>query len=248
MVDLMFFAFPGINNVGCAFQRRVSADPIADTITLTGCRNDQERQDAIANRRKMARQCGVWAVAELRQVHGDVTIFDASPIAPDVEPEQEADGLTSTRPGLGLLIKTADCQPVLLAHASGKYVAALHVGWRGNRRHYPFNGVRAFCDHYGLNPRDVHAVRGPSLGPAAARFTAFDDEWGEVYRPWYSPNTLTMDLWSLTRNQLLRAGVPPEHIYSLDLCTFTLSGNFFSHRRDKGPGRQGNLIWIKNND
>jgi copper oxidase (laccase) domain-containing protein len=51
-----------------------------------------------------------------------------------------------------------------------------------------------------------------------------------------------MDLWRLTRSQLEEAGMNPERIFSLDLCTASLP-QFFSHRRDKPTGRQANLIW-----
>ncbi len=244
MVGLIPFAFPGIAGVGCAFQRRLSPAPYADTVSLSGCPDTLTRDRAAGNRRQLIHQCGLNGFAELRQVHGDVTVFDPDPVDPDRDPGREGDGLATERPGLGLLIKTADCQPVLLAHGSGRYVAALHVGWRGNRLEYPVSGLRAFCDHYGLDARDVHAVRGPSLGPAAARFTAFDSEWGERYRPWYNALTQTMNLWRLTRDQLIQGGIAPEHIYGLDLCTFSLPETFFSYRRVRNCGRQASLIWI----
>ena len=40
-------------------------------------------------------------------------------------------GLCTDKPGLGLLIKQADCQAVILV-APDKAIANLHVGWRGN--------------------------------------------------------------------------------------------------------------------
>jgi copper oxidase (laccase) domain-containing protein len=52
-----------------------------------------------------------------------------------------------------------------------------------------------------------------------------------------------MDLWRLTRSQLETAGLLPERIFSLDLCTYSLPGDLFSYRRDPRCGRQGSVIW-----
>lgn len=151
----------------------------------------------------------------------------------------------TARPGLGLLIKTADCQPILVAHKSGKYIAAMHAGWRGNRCDFPVTGVARFCERYGLEPRDLVAVRGPSLGPGRAEFVNFDREWGEPYLPWFDADSKTMDLWGLTRHQLERAGLPTRSIYGLDLCTASNNGQFFSYRCARQSGRQASLVWIK---
>ena len=145
--------------------------------------------------------------------------------------------------GLALMVKTADCQPLLLAHKSGKYIAALHVGWRGNRQLFPFTGVRSFCQTYNIKPCDCVAVRGPSLGPARARFTHFGVEWGGYFAKYLDLATSTMDLWGMTRDQLVQAGIPERNIYGIDICTASNAASFFSYREDRNCGRQAALIW-----
>lgn len=194
---------------------------------------------------------GLSTWAEVRQVHGDA-LADEPPAPPAsaladyrMEASPEADGMLTATPGKGLLIKTADCQPLLLAHRSGRYVAALHVGWRGNRCGLPASGVRRFCARYGLDPADIFAVRGPSLGPARAEFVNFASEWGDGFRPWFDAERHCMDLWGLTRSQLGSAGVPPEQIFGLDICTSLNAEHYFSHRHDPRSGRQASIIWIE---
>jgi len=240
------FNFPGVPGVECAFQTRTggaSAGPYAQgNISLMV---GDAPEAAAANRAALALELGLDAIAELKQVHGGHMFFEPAAEAflqADAAPSVEGDGLAASRPGLGLLIKTADCQPLFFAHESGHAVAALHVGWRGNRMNFPANGLRAFCAHYGCAPDEVLAVRGPSLGPASAEFVHFEHEWGEAYAPWFNARRRTMDLWRLTRCQLEDAGMAPERIFCLDLCTATLP-QFFSYRRDKPTGRQANIIW-----
>ena len=232
--------FPGIDNGRCAFGGR-----LAGNFSLDAPEAKRDPAATLARRRNLADALKVRAVAELRQVHGVRTLFEPAPWNAEKASATEGDGMATRREGLALAIKTADCQPVLLAHASGRVVAAAHVGWRGNHQNYPGRIVAELCARYDLNPADLSAVRGPSLGPAAAEFTGFDSEWGETFRPWFDASARTMNLWRLTRDQLLAAGLRPERIYSLDLCTASLPGVFFSSRRDRNCGRQLSLIWIE---
>jgi len=246
VLNFIRFHFPGVPAVECAFQLRTggaSRGPYAqgNVSLLVG----DAPEAAAANRAALATELGLEAVAELKQVHGDRLLCEPGAEAllrADTAPSVEGDGLAVSRPGLGLLIKTADCQPLFFAHESGRAVAALHVGWRGNRINFPAGGLRAFCARYQCAPGEVLAVRGPSLGPAAAEFVHFDREWGKAYAPWFDVRRRTMDLWRLTRSQLEEAGMAPERIFSLDLCTTSLP-QFFSYRRDKITGRQANLVW-----
>ncbi|MDO5536562.1 MAG: polyphenol oxidase family protein [Desulfovibrionaceae bacterium] len=251
-VSVLPFAFPGIDNVGCLFQMRAPASSSSTqacnpalaggTIVYTDGIADAE---VLANRRALLAASGAAAFCEARQVHGDHMLFDPEPAALERAKLAEADGLATSRAGVALMIKTADCQPVLLAHRSGRYVAGLHVGWRGDRQLFPYTGVRRFCEHYNIRPEDCMAVRGPSLGPTRAEFIHYAAEWGGYFYKYLDLARSTMDLWSMTRDQLREAGIPARHIYGLDWCTASNPDQFFSYRRDHGCGRQAALVWIK---
>jgi copper oxidase (laccase) domain-containing protein len=126
----------------------------------------------------------------------------------------------------------------------GRYVAALHCGWRGNAGNFPANAVRKFCAQYQVDPSRVLAVRGPSLGPGKSEFVNFSAEWDPMFRPYFDPQTQRVDLWTLTRNQLMGTGIPARNIFSIDLCTAS-SDQFFSYRREGTTGRQVGIIWKK---
>ena len=246
-VNCIVFRFPALPGVCCAFQTRGNSagdTAFAGNISFSvGDDADRVR----ANRQELLdhlRPYGLESWAELQQIHGDGFIVEPERVSCAAEPKTEGDGMATTRPGQGLLIKTADCQPILLAHKGGRHVAALHAGWRGNRCNFPLTAVARFCERYDLRPADLVAVRGPSLGPERAEFINFEREWGEDFRPWFDPASKTMDLWGLTRSQLQEAGLPARQIYGLDLCTMSNHENFFSYRQSRQTGRQASLIWI----
>lgn len=257
MMKLIHFSFPNLgetkkpdgclSKVHCVFQTRqggFSKPPFNDgNIAYTV---DDDPVAILTNRQALLAQLGIKAWAEENQVHGDDMVLDAQATALESKGEHDADGLTTSQKGLGLMIKTADCQPLLLAHQSGKYIAALHVGWRGNRINFIGKAIKQFCAHYRIEPSQLLAVRGPSLGPSNAQFLNFDTEWGESFLPWFNQQNKTMDLWQLTRHQLTQAGLLETNIHGIDLCTYAAPDSFFSFRRDKNlSGRQASFIWIE---
>jgi YfiH family protein len=243
-IEHIDFRFPGLPGVRCVFTARAggrSGGPWASSNLSLEVGDDEAA--VRANREDLRRELGLRVWLELRQVHGQTVHMDLE--ADFFQGAQlEGDGLCTARPGHALVMKTADCQALLMADRAGRHVAALHCGWRGNAVNFPAAGVGAFCRRYGISPADVLVVRGPSLGPGSSEFVNFETEWGPDFSPWFDPETRRMDLWTLTRDQLTSAGVEPCNIFSLDICTAS-SPQFFSYRRDRITGRQAGIIWIE---
>lgn len=230
------FSFPGVRGVRCLFATAHAGD-----MSLA---NEHEKTRALHNRARFKHQAGFALWAETYQVHQD-SLVPATGSRETLEDNGvQADGLYTFAKSEALVLKTADCQPVFITKTDATAVAALHVGWRGNAMNFPGSAVQRLCRIFACDPADLQAVRGPSLGPAAAEFVNFHDEWPPEFEPWYNPGQKTMDLWSLTRHQLLHAGLRPDRIFGLDLCTLTMSGSFFSYRR-KDAGRQISAIWME---
>lgn len=68
---------------------------------------------------------------------------------------------------------------------------------------------------------------------------------GLVFQKYFDFATSTVDLWAMTRDQLMAAGMPRRNIYGIDLCTRTNTQLLFSYRASHACGRQGSLIWIE---
>ncbi|WP_457570790.1 polyphenol oxidase family protein [Desulfovulcanus sp.] len=238
------FSFPGLKNIICVFGTRLGGQSqgpyTANNISLEV---GDDPQNVLTNRQKLKQDLGFNKWIELKQIHGIDIHFDLDEESLQ-EIKREGDGLATQKKGTGLIIKTADCQPIFLAHKSGRFIAALHCGWRGNRADFPVIGVQEFCTHYHIPPAEVLAVRGPSLGPCCAEFLDFSQHWPQEFAPYFNPENQCMNLWALTRDQLQKAGIRSENIFSLDLCTKCLQELFFSYRREKICGRQANVIFM----
>jgi hypothetical protein len=172
------------------------------------------------------------------QVHGRmVTRVEA-----ETAPRPKCDVLITSSPDKTLMLRYADCTPVLLADSQRKVIGAVHAGWRGSAVRAAGAAVSALQAAFGSDPRDLVAGIGPAIGPCCYKVgdevvTAFAD------RPALF-KAGRLDLWEANRQALLEVGVPSEQIEVASVCTQCQSDRFFSHRANGGQpaGRFAALI------
>jgi polyphenol oxidase len=201
--------------------------------------------------RQIAERAGVTEdrLRLLHQVHGSGIVTAAS--ARGERPE--ADGIVSADPSVALVVRVADCAPLLVADKRNGAVAAVHAGWRSTMRRIAAEAVRTLAEKYGSRPEDLVVALGPSLGACCGEMgeevvAAFQqaghdsvsiDRWFSR-EPGRRPH---FDLWRANTDQLEAVGVPSASIHVSGLCTRTHSQVFHSYRAS-GPaaGRMAAVI------
>ncbi|MFV2071030.1 MAG: polyphenol oxidase family protein [Thermoanaerobaculales bacterium] len=153
------------------------------------------------------------------------------------------DALITAESGIGLLVWTADCVPILLA--GDGVVAAVHAGWRGTAADIVGSVVRRFQVEYGVAPDNLRAVLGPAISGAHYRvgtevidalraLKVDEDRWR---------NRQFVDLRHLLVARLEKLGLLPDAIERVGPCT-AASPRLASFRRDgQAAGRQWSLIY-----
>jgi hypothetical protein len=232
-------AFPGLIHGVFTRQGGVSTGPYR-SLNVSLAVGDLPLRVA-ENRRRVQRVLGVDRLISAIQVHGlkEAVISDGLAFTSGEIPE--VDILITAQPGLGLVIKQADCQAVMFYDPEHRVAAHVHCGWRGQVAGILGRTVRLLARHCGSRPEALHAAIGPGLGPCCAEFrnyrTEFPPElWKYQVRPAY------FDLWRLSFDQLRAAGLNPANIESAKLCTRCREEEFFSYRRDRITGRQAAVI------
>lgn len=153
------------------------------------------------------------------------------------EEEKMVDALITKLPKIGLVVKTADCQPVLIFDPVQKVVAALHVGWRGSNSNLIFEVVSVLQKEFKSNPEDLKAGIGPSLGPCCAFMPNPSPEMKKYLKK------DKVDFWQMSLDQFQEAGVPLENIELSKICTACNLKEWFSYRGDHpDQGRFGSII------
>lgn len=198
-------------------------------------------EGGLAARNRLRDALGVSGVVRGYQVHGTVVGRAREGFTPpedgEVQPTFEADGHAVAAVGVGAMVLTADCVPVVLG-AEGA-VAALHAGWRGLAAGVLEEGVVALRDVGGRG--EIVGVVGPCAGACCyevgeevhAAFGAL----GGSHR-----HGSHIDLRAIAHERLLAAGVAEvRHVEACTIC----DERWFSYRREGArAGRQAALAWI----
>jgi YfiH family protein len=231
------------------FTRRGGVSPVPwDSLNLGSTVGDdlervrENRRLALASlQRDPASVFDVW------QVHGVQVAIAETPRSPE-SPHLQVDAILTDRPGLTLMMRFADCVPIMLYDPVRKVAGIAHAGWMGTVRGTVRFAVEAMQKHYGSNPADIQAAIGPSIGPD--HYEVGPDVVIQVRQAFgkYASSLLSaskghikFDLWAANTLLLEQAGV--RHIEVAGLCTACHTEDWYSHRAEKGrTGRFGAII------
>ncbi len=187
-------------------------------------------------------------IYKLRQVHGDA-IIDQTKKRPN---GPEADGHFTENKKHALMIKTADCMPILI-HApvvnGNDIVMALHAGWKGIAQRIVPTGLTVL-KHKGCDLSKLRIWIGPHIQKQS--FEIKSDVEPLLLRAGNSTGCVIQsnektffNLLMLVKEQIMEFGVHKQQILALPEDTYT-SSNLHSHRRDKDKaGRLESYIYKK---
>jgi YfiH family protein len=183
------------------------------------------------------------------QVHGTVVrrMVKRAEDETGASDAQEADGQATALRGVGTMVLTADCLPVVLG--SERAVAALHAGWRGLAAGVLEEGIRALrelggalalAEDTGEGDADgeIVAVIGPGAGVCCYEVgEEVHAAFGGVHR-----DDRRIDIKAIARDRLEAAGV--AEVRDVGACTIC-DERFFSYRREGArAGRQAGVAWL----
>lgn len=197
------------------------------------------------------RSIGSSPVLTAHQVHKDAVVAVPSGDRDAMQWQTEtaaadADGLATDRTDCWVGITTADCVPLLLHDPGAGAVAAVHAGWRGALLGVAPAAVRVLADRFGASTSRLEAALGPHIGPCCFEVgrAVLDPlsrlPGGDRWITRRAGDKGYFDLSGFIRWQLAEAGLAPERVVALGLCTQCEPSLFSSYRRE-GKRPQGML-------
>lgn len=163
-------------------------------------------------------------VAYMHQVHSEIIHWT------DREGCLCGDGLLTDSEDLLLVVKTADCMPILLYEQQGKNIAAVHMGWK--------SAVKGILSNLPANLSDYRLLAGPALRPCCY-------EVGEEFLNYpllegcLTPRgeKFTFDPVEFMKKNLLPRGMKEENFLESGICSFCSPLLLPSYRRTKNKDR-----------
>ncbi len=158
------------------------------------------------------------------------------------------DGLITNIPNQFLLIRTADCTPVVLTDNKQMVVAALHSGREGTRKNIVDEAVRLMKARFGCQAENIIAYIGAGISYPHYQVSA------EIYEEFIETTSSAgfshktdlerhLDIRHIIFQQLIKAGIPFRNIENIHHCTFS-NPDYHSFRREGTHNRQINLVGI----
>lgn len=215
------------------------------------------RENVQENYRRVCRAMGadVSGLVVTKQVHKDGVLVATGAhcgLGWEDYPDVEADACITRERGVLLAKLHADCVPVLLYDPDTPSVGAVHAGWRGTVARIAQKTVAAMRAQFGADPAHMRGAIGPCIGPCCFEVDmpvaeAFTEALGGAYVHADGGGKYHIDLWRYNRDQLLEAGLAPEHITCTNLCTRCGDERYFHSYRKNGPqtGSHAALIMLK---
>jgi YfiH family protein len=176
-------------------------------------------------------------VATAHQVHGSRVALVGPEDCGRVIPATDA--LITDTAGIALMLRFADCLPVLLYDPVRRAIGLAHAGWKGTIEGIAAKTALVMVEAYGSRPADIIAGLGPCIGPCCYQIgsdviesvKASFNHWQGLLQP-RGDSSFHFDLWEANRRQLAEIGV--KDIELIQLCTACRTDEFFSHRAEGG--------------
>ncbi len=190
-----------------------------------------------ANRKAIAKAVGFEfnRLVTARQMHGSkVAIVNSMSAGKEI---RGADALVTKSSNLCLMVRTADCVPLLFYDPAAKVIAAAHAGWRSTALNVAAKTVKAM-KKLGSTPKNIKVGIGPSIGPCCYEVGP------EVSRKFGLKGKVKLDLQKENIEQLKVMGIRAKNIQISKVCTKCNSDKFFSARASNPTGRFGTGIML----
>ncbi|OQY31645.1 MAG: hypothetical protein B6I38_05550 [Anaerolineaceae bacterium 4572_5.1] len=234
------------------FTRQGGSSPSPwDSLNLGGTVGDDPQRVA-ENRHRAFRAVGrtFTSLFDVWQVHSARVVKVTMPHT-SLENILKADAMVTNRTEPTLLMRFADCVPLLFYDPVQGAIGLAHAGWQGTVRKVALATVNALREHYATKPADIIAAIGPSIGPD--HYEIGPDVIAEVERAFpteastllHSENgAVKLDLWQANKFTMQQAGITKIEVAKI--CTACNLDDWYSHRAENGrTGRFGALIALK---
>ena len=207
------------------------------SLNLGGTTGDEEK-NIIENRKRLF-SCikrPVESIYDVWQVHGnDVIVADKARKLGT--PHIPADGIISNSPDVTLLMRFADCVPIIFYDPFKHVVGMAHAGWQGTIKKVCQKVITSMANKFDCEPENILAGIGPSIGPdhyfvGDTVIQSAQESLGFIFdKVVYQKNGKTVfDLWQA--NSLLLQEVGVKHIEISEICSYCKNEDWYSYRRE----------------
>lgn len=182
---------------------------------------------------------------ELKQIHSDIVhIVDDNYINNSI-----GDALITNIPNKPLVIKVADCVPIILYDKENKVISLVHSGWKGTLDNITIKTIQTMIDIFNSNPKNINAYIYPSI--RICHFEVENDVYSLFKTKIDNIDKYTIkkdikyyiDLQAIIKEDLTKVGI--TNIIDTNICTYCCHDIYHSYRYNNTDKRNILLAMIK---
>lgn len=163
----------------------------------------------------------------------------------------DTDALITDRTGIALLVKFADCTPVILYDPQKQVQGVAHSGWRGTAQKISLSMLEQMIANFAVRPEDVLAYIGPSIDQANYEvgteiyeaFAGIADRERFIIQG-RSAGKYQLDMALANEALLLDYGLKPEQILRADVSTYEAKALHSARREGRDYGLNAMLTMM----
>ena len=208
--------------------------------------NDNEAH-VIKNHESLAEKLGYnkESLVHMKQIHSDIVHVVKDE---DFNTCPTCDALITNTPNTPLMVRVADCSPMLVYESEKKVIAAVHAGRQGAFKNIVKNTVESFINHFNCEAKNLHVSIGASIGVCCYEVGVeiYNEArtLGLEYALDIRDEKYYLDVNKILKSQLLTCGIKEENIEFLNKCTCCNTDKYFSYRAEGQTGRFAGVIFL----
>lgn len=175
-----------------------------------------------------------FKVAYMQQIHGaDVKVIDGPGM-------YTCDGSFTKSRGLALVVKTADCMPLIFHSEQEGIIGAVHMGWRSAK-----DGI---LDNIPYDLSLFRVAAGVGMRRCCYEVGGEFLEYANI-RPYVvsQNDKYYFDALAFSKASLIAKGLKEENFLDMGICSYCSERGFFSNRKTATPNRTLTFIAISLN-
>lgn len=197
-----------------------------------------------------------WAKDQFPFIHGmsimdqhhGTTVYTVKKSDDALQIVHRTDGLFTQLKNHALVVKGADCVPIIMYHPDLQLIGGLHSGWRGTLDGIITKALRRLTNKYHADLSRLFVGFGPCI--CGKCFEVGPDVWGKFHERF--PEVAVhgkedyLDLKAVLCHHLAEYNVPAENIFDMGHCTACMPDLYYSFRREnQTKGRMYTVIVLK---
>ena len=182
---------------------------------------------------------------ELKQIHSNIVhILDNNFIN-----NTEGDAIITNIPNIPIIIKVADCVPIILYDKENKVLSLIHSGWKGTLNNITINTINLMINKFNSKVENIYAYIYPSIRKCHFEveydvYSLFKDKIPNIDKyTTKKKNKYYIDLQSIIKDNIYNIGI--SNIIDTNICTYCNHDIYYSYRYNHTDKRNILLAMIK---